>query len=108
MSWLHVPLALAKEISVQKNGLSYVLRVHFRMPRTAPVTIALPGVPGYGGIATVTQRWGRGSHGKFIPLGFAGQVREVDFQLPPRACVTQLAFGRLRRQARPATRSIRQ
>jgi hypothetical protein len=94
--WLRVPLALAQQISVQTNGLSYALRVHFRMPISAPVTVTLPGVPGLRGVATVTHEWGRGSGGQLIPLGFTGQVREVDFRLPAHACVTRLTFGHLR------------
>jgi hypothetical protein len=95
-SWLHVPLALPQQISAQTNGLSYAVRVHFRMPAGGFVAIRLFATLGGSGFATVTHLWARGSHGQLISTDFTGRVVAVGFQLPARGCLTGIAFGRLR------------
>ena len=95
-SWLQVPLARPQHLSTQPQGLSYVVRVHFSTPAGANVSVRLVAWRGGRGFAKTSAEWRRGSGGQLIPLDFTGQLRELDFRLPARACVTGLTFGRLR------------
>lgn len=96
-SWsLHVPLASTQQLRAPANGLSYALRVGFRMPLGANVSVRLVAWRGGRGYATVSAQWGRGPGAQLIPLQFSGALRELDFQLPAGACVSGLAVGRLR------------
>jgi hypothetical protein len=95
-SWLRVPLAHPQRLRAQPAGLSYVMRVRFRMPDAAQVRVRLVASRGGRGFAGVSHGWGRGSGGQLIPLSFTGQLGELDFRLPARACVTGLVFGELR------------
>jgi hypothetical protein len=95
-TWLRVPLARAQYVRAEASERSYVIRVRFRMPASSLVPVnVLPTNPG-GPFSIPTRVWDRGSGGQLIPVGFTGPVRAVEFQLPARACVTELAFGRLR------------
>jgi len=95
-SWLQVPLARQQQLRTQSDGLSYVVRVHYRMPAGAIVHVRLVARRGGIGFAKTSDDWRRGSGGRLIPLQFTGQLRELDFWLPAHACVTGLTFGRLR------------
>ena len=93
--WLHVPLALPQQMTAQTNGLSYAIRVHFRMPARGSVAVRLFATLGGSGFATVTHLWDRGSHGQLIATDFTGSVVALGFKLPARGCVTGLEFGSL-------------
>jgi hypothetical protein len=95
-AWLAIPLARARQLSAEPNNLPYALRVRFRMPLRAPVALTLltDGGPALDGAAT--QVWNHGGGGLLIPLAVSGFTHSVAFELPARACVTQLALGRLR------------
>ena len=95
-SWLHVPLARPQRLSTQRHGLSYVMRLHYSMPAGSKVRVRLVARRGGRGFARISDEWSRGSGSQLIPLDFIGQLRELDFRLPARACVTGLTFGRLR------------
>ncbi len=95
-SWLRIPLGGSRRMLAQASiDLTYVVRVRFRMPRTANVVLKLLARPSGLGFATVTHSWGRGSGGALIPLPFTGLVRDLAFRLPARACVTEVTFGQL-------------
>jgi hypothetical protein len=72
------------------------MRLHFSMPAGSNVPVRLVAWRGGHGFATTSHEWSSGSHGQLIPLDFTGQLRELDFRLPARACITGLTFGRLR------------
>ena len=96
ISWLRVPLARPQRMGAQANDLAYALRVRFRMPASSWVSAKLLSWPRGSGFATATHVWSRGIGGELIPLQFTGQVRDLAFHLPARACVTSIEFGRLR------------
>jgi hypothetical protein len=96
MSWLRVPLAHPQRMSAQANDLAYAFQARFRMPASSWVSDKLLAWPRGRGFATVTHLWGRGTGGELIPLQFTGQVRDLAFHLPARACITSIEFGRLR------------
>jgi hypothetical protein len=93
-SWLRVPLTSTQRMSAQTSGLPYALRVRFTMPARSSVTVLLASA-GRNHVASVVRTWGRGSGGELVPLDFSGDLSQLDFRLPARACVTALAFGRL-------------
>lgn len=95
-SWLQIPLARPRLLSAQPPELSYVVRVHFSMPVAAIVHVRLVARRDGLGFAKTSDQWSLGSGGRLIPLEFTGQVRELDFRLPARGCVTGLTFGHLR------------
>jgi hypothetical protein len=95
-SWLQVPLARPQRLSAQPQGLPYAVRLHFSMPTGSSVPVRLVAWRGGRGFATISDKWSRGSGGRLIPLDFTGQLRELDFRLPARACITGLTVGRLR------------
>ncbi|MGA2471194.1 MAG: hypothetical protein ABSG64_10945 [Solirubrobacteraceae bacterium] len=95
-AWLRVPLARAVQLNAEPAALPFALRVRFRMPLRTPVQVTLltGGGPVLDGAAT--QVWKPGAGGLLIPLAVTGVAHAVSFDLPARACVTQLALGRLR------------
>jgi hypothetical protein len=95
-SWLRVPLTQPQRLNALPDGFSSVLRVHFRMPARSTVTVRLVAWLGGRGFATIPDVWKRGSGARLIPLDFTGQLSELDFQLPTRACVTGLRVGTVR------------
>jgi len=94
-SWLQIPLARPLRLSTQA-GLPYAVRLHFSMPYGWRVPIRLVARLDGRGFAKSSDQWSRGSGGRLIPLDFTGQLRELDFRIPARACVTGLTLGRLR------------
>ncbi|HEY1778213.1 MAG TPA: hypothetical protein VGG41_18800 [Solirubrobacteraceae bacterium] len=95
-SWLQVPLARPQRMVSLPPDLAYAIQVRFRMPANSWISVKLLAKRRGLGFATVTHFWGRGRGGELLPLQFTGVVRELAFHLPPRACLTNVEFGRLR------------
>lgn len=94
-SWLRVPLARAERVGHAPYDLAYVLRVRFRMPSDSSVAVRLLPSRHARGAGTAPQVWNRGSGGDLIALDYNGSIRDVEFALPARGCITGLAVGRL-------------
>jgi hypothetical protein len=90
-----VPFARYQKINARSLDLAYVLRVRFAIPATTAVAAEVLRRPAGQSIGTVTQTWVAGSGGQYIPLHLTGPASEVAFQLPARACVTELELGAL-------------
>jgi hypothetical protein len=102
--WLRVPLAHRQQVPVQIGGAQEAIRVHYVLPATTPVSVAL--IAGNGSTLSTSNSeiWDGGSGTVLVSLPSisrtlslnGGELATIGFRLPPRACVTGLSLGALR------------